>query len=111
MRQFLVVLLLASPAMAEDAAPGESSMMERGLKLFMDGLVQEMEPALRDLEDLAEEAGPMFQQFQDSLGSALTDLDVYHPPEILPNGDIIIRRKEPLLPDGVEPNPDGSFDL
>ena len=52
--------------------------MTEALRLFMKGLMQEVEPALDDLGDL------------------LDNLDAYHPPEVLPNGDIIIRRKTPL---------------
>ena len=88
-------------------------MMERGLRLFMEGLMEEMEPALRDLEDLTREAGPLLEQLERDLSTALEglgeNLNAYHPPEILPNGDIIIRRKDPL-PD-VERNPDGTVDL
>ena len=32
----------------------------------------------------------------------LEDLDAYHLPEVLPNGDIIIRRKVPLIPEKEE---------
>jgi hypothetical protein len=105
---FVLTLAIALPAAAQEAEP--ESMMERGLRLFMDGLMQEMEPALRDLEDLAEGAGPFLQQLQTELGGVIDDLDAYHAPEILPNGDILIRRKDPL-PEGVEPNADGSIDL
>ncbi len=36
--------------------------------------------------------GPALRELQ----GALQNLDAYHPPEVLPNGDILIRRKEPL---------------
>ncbi|SDY61133.1 hypothetical protein SAMN05444004_102131 [Jannaschia faecimaris] len=88
-------------------------MMERGLRLFMEGLMEEMEPALRDLEGLAEDAAPFLREMQRSLGEVVEDFDAYEAPEILPNGDIIIRRKEPLTPTEPEvtPNDDGSIDL
>ena len=47
-----------------------------------------MEPALRDF---AREMGPALA---DILGK-IEDLSAYHPPEMLPNGDIIIRKKTP----------------
>lgn len=72
--------------------------------------MEEMEPALRDLEGFAKDAAPLLQQLQERLGAVVGDLDVYDPPEIMPNGDIIIRRKEPLPEDVIE-NPDGSIDL
>jgi hypothetical protein len=77
---------LALPAAAQEA--GEEggatdmdegfSLLEEGTRLLLRGLMAEMEPALRDLQ------------------GALQNLDAYHPPEVLPNGDILIRRKEPL---------------
>ena len=79
--------------------------MQRGLQLFMDGLRQEMEPALEGLEGLGpemlgflREMGPAFSALLDEI----KDWTAYHPPEILPNGDIIIRRKTPeeMAPDG-----------
>ena len=77
--KYLVVLLMfvATPLAAQDEESGRDLMTE-ALRLFMKGLMQEVEPALDDLGDL------------------LDNLDAYHPPEVLPNGDIIIRRKTPL---------------
>jgi hypothetical protein len=75
----------AAPAFAQE--PGEGgpadmeegfSLLEEGTRLLLRGLMSEMEPALRELQ------------------GALQELDAYHPPEVLPNGDILIRRKEPL---------------
>jgi hypothetical protein len=54
------------------------SLLEEGTRLLLRGLMSEMEPALRELQ------------------GALQELDAYHPPEVLPNGDILIRRKTPL---------------
>ena len=114
MRQLLILALLATPAAAQEAeAPEPPTVMERGMRLLMEGLLQEMEPALRDLDDLAREAQPLLERLEDDLGAALEGLEglagTYHPPEVLPNGDILIRRKEPL-PE-VDRNPDGSVDL
>jgi len=36
------------------------------------------------------------------LGAMIDDLNAYHPPEILPNGDIILRRRVPLDPDAPD---------
>lgn len=88
------------------------SLMERGAELFMEGLTREMAPALQDLRGLAEQFGPSMQGFFEEMGPAFAgildqvkDWSNYHPPEILPNGDIIMRRKldpkdeaEPELP-------------
>ena len=109
----LALALLASPVVAQtsDAPPVEPpSAMERGMRLFMEGLRDEMEPALRNLEDLTRDAAPLLRELQGQLGAVVEDLDLYEAPEFLPNGDIIIRRRDPL-PETVEPNPDGSIDL
>ncbi|WP_281824103.1 hypothetical protein [Jannaschia rubra] len=116
MKQIVLALLLAAtPAVAQDTdTDGGSGDMERGFRLFLDGLSEQMEPALRDLKGLARDAAPVLRRLQDELGEVVDDLDTYQAPEILPNGDILIRRKEPLegpLPDGVTPNEDGSLDL
>jgi hypothetical protein len=79
MRSLLVILVLAAtPLAAQDSEEQGIDLMSEALKLFMRGLMQEMEPAMEGMEGLLE------------------DLSAYHPPEILPNGDIIIRRKTPV---------------
>lgn len=85
--------LLASPV----AGQGDDSdlkegmdLLSEGTKLLLRGLMGEIEPALRELE------------------GALQDLNAYHPPEVLPNGDIIIRRKTPLARPPAE---DGEIEL
>lgn len=88
MTRFWPALVIASflslPAAAGD---GEEplregfDLLQEGTRLMLRGLMEELEPALRDMRD------------------RIGDLSAYHPPEILPNGDIIIRRKVPLEPD------------
>lgn len=74
------------PAMADepnrDLAEGLEKLGE-GARLFLRGLQGEMKP-------VAEGWGMLV----DKLG----DFSLYELPEMLPNGDIIIRRKEPLDP-------------
>ncbi|MEO0401907.1 MAG: hypothetical protein AAF214_05985 [Pseudomonadota bacterium] len=98
-------LAFASPAWAQSETEG-LSLMERGAQMLMEGLLREMEPALDDLQGLAEEFGPSLQEFAQQMGPALRSLldevedwSVYEAPEILENGDIIIRRK----PEGEDP--------
>lgn len=81
MRWLVVSTLLfaAYPSFAEDDRGRD--LMAEALRLFMKGLLEEMEPAVDGLEGL------------------LDDLGAYHAPEVLPNGDIIIRRKRPLEPE------------
>ncbi len=61
-------------------------LLSEGTRLLLEGLVDELGPALEGLRE------------------GLSDLNAYHPPEMLPNGDIIIRRKTPLekgeIPEG-----------
>lgn len=100
--------LFAAPVYADE----EPSLMERGAQLFFEGLMQEMAPALDDLAELMEEAGPALQAFITEMGPKLRsvleeveDWSVYSAPEVLPNGDIIIRRKPDLPHDAPEQAP------
>ena len=110
----LVLAPLAAAQVVPDAEP--PGAMERGLRLFLDGLRDEVEPGLQGLGDMARDAAPLLRGLQERLGSVVEDLDAYAAPEVLPNGDILIRRKTPLAPPPgdaplVEPNPDGTLDL
>jgi hypothetical protein len=92
---------LAAPAAAQDAGTEGGatdmdegfSLLEEGTRLLLRGLMTEMEPALRELQ------------------GALQNLDAYHPPEVLPNGDILIRRKEPLEGAPVAPETPGEGEV
>jgi hypothetical protein len=103
-RAFLLAsTVLAAPAFAEGTDEDTGlSLMERGAQMLMEGLMREMEPAMEGLQDLAEDVGPALRDFTAQMGPALRgllqeveDWSVYHPPEMLENGDIIIRRKTP----------------
>ncbi|UWQ22514.1 hypothetical protein [Jannaschia sp. W003] len=107
------LLLLAAPAGAQEDEGDVGASLERGLQLLMEGLLSEIGPELDELDGLRRDAQPLLERLQGDLGRVLegfADLPAYDAPEMLPNGDIIIRRKLPL-PEGVEPNPDGSLDL
>lgn len=74
--------------------------------MFMEGLLQEMAPAVDGLSELGEKLGPALRSFTDEMGPAFADLlnqvedwSVYEAPEKLPNGDIIIRRKPEPAPE------------
>ncbi|MEM6387408.1 MAG: hypothetical protein AAF718_14355 [Pseudomonadota bacterium] len=67
--------LTAMPVTAEEDRGRD--LMAEALRLFMQGFMAEMEPAIEDLQGFVD------------------NINAYHPPEILPNGDIIIRRKTP----------------
>jgi len=76
--------------------------MERGAQLFFEGLMQEMSPALEEMSKLLDDAGPALQNFMVEMGPKLRevldeveDWSAYEAPEVLENGDIIMRRKAP----------------
>ncbi|MGH1577547.1 hypothetical protein [Planktotalea sp.] len=106
---------LAMPAQAEDTSNEQGfSLLEEGARLLFEGLMKEIEPALREMEGLSEQFEPALRGFVENMGPALGDLlgqvedfSKYEPPEILPNGDIIIRRK----PDEEASTPEGEVDL
>lgn len=112
---FLIALIaVGTPAAAEDNSDGKS-LMQQGAEMFLRGLTEQMEPALEDLKALTEDMGPEMLEFFSQMGPAfgqlleeIEDWSVYEAPEVLPNGDIIIRRK-PEAP--VQENKDGTIDL
>lgn len=114
-------LLTVSPVSAQQADDEGTGLMERGLELFFEGLREEMSPALENMRKLADEYGPAMFSFLEEMGPALgemlddvKDWSAYHPPEILPNGDIIIRKKvtpDPEPSPDAEPVPQGQTDI
>lgn len=103
-----LVAALAVPlsAAAQDSGEDGFSLMEEGAKLLLRGFAKEMEPAIKDLQRFTDEIEPGLRSFVDEMGPALAemmgkidDITAYHAPEMLPNGDIIIRRKVPLVPE------------
>ncbi|MGR3571692.1 hypothetical protein [Brevirhabdus sp.] len=63
---------------------GGLDLLSRGSRMILRGLMDDLQPLLKGLD------------------SAIDDVDAYHLPEVLPNGDIIIRRKIPLVPETPE---------
>ena len=92
---------LAFPAVSQEASEEDGlSLMQEGAKLFFKGIIQEMDPALEELRGLMQQPG--LKDFMLEMGPALADLlgkiddlSAYHMPEMLPNGDIIMRKKTP----------------
>jgi hypothetical protein len=107
-----ILVQASQPALAQDATPGSTdegfSLIEEGAQILLRNLMTEMQPALDDMGRLTEEIGPMVAGLTDEMGAALADLltridnlRYYELPEILENGDIIIRRS----PDAPEYEP------
>lgn len=93
-----LVVLLAAPALAEEpaATPEEGfSLLREGARVLMENFFSEMEPALNDMQDGLGEALRQMEPMMRDLGAMMGELQNYHAPEKLPNGDIIIRRKSP----------------
>ena len=125
MKQIIIsavaLTLAVTPAHAQTVQPGEVEegfdLMEEGAKLLLRGLLNEMDPALAELKGLADEIGPQMQLFADEMGPAFAelmtrvdDLRNYDAPELLPNGDIIIRRRE-VAPEFVPQIDDDTGDV
>lgn len=124
---FSLALTALPVAAQEDAAPEAEapsegfSLMEEGAKLFLKGLQSQMEPALDGVEDFASKFGPAFGSFLKEMGPALSEMagkvedwSVYEAPEMLPNGDIILRRKPEITLEEtpeIELDEDGSTEL
>ena len=90
----IITALAASPALAQDEDDQLSEgmgLLREGTRMLLEGLMTELGPALKELE------------------GRIDELNAYHPPEVLPNGDIIIRRKEPLDP--IVPDENGEIEL
>lgn len=97
----------ASPAEApgdssRDAgeAPGDSGaeMIERGVGIILDNLLNEMRPTFdsmaRGLDETARKYGPVLED----LATLIDDVGNYQAPERLANGDILIRRRPDAPP-------------
>lgn len=97
------LLVAAAPLAAQEAAPESdinrgTELLNEGARLLFRGLLEEVQPKLEELAELLDE--------WDWEGLSIEDLSDYHPPEVLPNGDIIIRRKTPPVPEGEGPEID-----
>lgn len=98
----LAASLLAPPVAAGDGrtegATGLERLMDEGAKALLRGILKDMGPQAALLAQVEE------------LMRLMVDAEDYHKPEVLPNGDVLIRRKAPLPPDPPEmaPAPDGS---
>ena len=91
-RILLAAALLPLPLMAQDegneAIDEGLGLLGMGLGLLMEGIMQEIEPALGEMERTLM-----------LLEGIVVEMGEYHAPEMLENGDIIIRRKVPLAPE------------
>lgn len=94
----LLTCLSMAPALAQDASPTPPadldqgvSLMQEGAKLLLKGLMSNIEPAMQEMGRALTEMQPALTDLLAMMG----DVTKYHAPEMLENGDIIIRRKTP----------------
>ena len=103
----LALLLLTSPALAQTvmpetpapdspAAPAEDleqglSLMEQGAQLLLRHMMGKVEPSLQEMTEALKQAQPQLLK----LLAMVDDIRNFHAPELLKNGDILIRRKTP----------------
>ncbi|MFZ1468309.1 MAG: hypothetical protein WAT09_04940 [Paracoccaceae bacterium] len=108
-------LLIVQPAFAEEPADPGPSLMEQGMQLMLKGLMTEMAPAFDEMDKALKEAQPLLQDLGPKFAELLTlmgDLSNYETPVVLPNGDILIRRKpDPPVPLEPKPGVDGEVEL
>ena len=113
----LATSLAFSPVTAQTTEAEDGfSLMEEGARLLLRGLMTEMEPGMNDFRELMKEFGPQINAMVAQLGPRLEmmldlvdDFKNYGNPEILPNGDIIIRRN-PDAP-SIEPHEDSDGEI
>lgn len=94
----LAAVLAAPVAHAEAGAEADQglSLMQEGARLILRQMMRDMGPQISQMESLARILG---------------DWEQYELPEVLPNGDILIRRKPPTPPGLQVPTEDGEIDL
>jgi len=103
MKHLILICAVALPPQAASAQQAETPFGLSELAPFADSFKELFEGFTEDMMPLMEQ-----------LSGKMSEMHVYEPPVVLPNGDILIRRK--AKPEGTpdaEPkaNPDGSIDL
>lgn len=90
-----ICLVTALPVRADSGETGEGwRQLSEGSRILLERLMGELAPMMAELRAM------------------IDDLTLYEMPEVQENGDIIIRRKEPLPPAPPDaPAPDGAVDL
>ena len=116
----LCLLLLSGPSWAQSADPEAPpapdpnaeeglSLMERGAQILLRSMIDSMQPQLNQMGDDMATALTEMQPALRELARLIGDIRNYEAPEVLPNGDIIIRRKRPVPP--VPPGSETEIEL
>lgn len=96
MKALTLTLVLAATPLAAETAPSQDvdegfSLLQEGAKLLFRGMQSQIEPSLKEMTDALAAAKPQLLDLLTMMGN----IDEYHAPERLPNGDIILRHKTP----------------
>ena len=97
----LTLCFAAAPALSQSTEPKGPTAPDAPLFEGLDDLTEGMRKLLEGIQD---DVAPLMED----LGDQLRGLSAYHPPEVLPNGDIIIRRKTPAE---MTPEDDSAIDI
>lgn len=103
----LALLLLTAPALAQTVPPANPvpegstvptedleqglSLMEQGAQMLLRHMMGKVEPSLQEMTEALKQAQPQLLK----LLAMVDDIRNFHAPEVLENGDILIRRKTP----------------
>jgi hypothetical protein len=111
----LSLTLAALPLRAETGAEGADegfSLIEDGARIILRSMIDEMKPALDEAQDGLGEALEAWEPAIRDLMARIEDITAYEPPVVLPNGDILIRRRrDPFGPPMPDFGPDGETEL
>jgi hypothetical protein len=111
-----IAALAGGPLRAEAPTKGVDdgfSLMEEGAKLILRGMADRMKPALDEAQKGLGQALAEWEPALRGLAGKVGDLSAYDAPVMMPNGDIIIRRKVPAGPQmpGTSLGPNGETEL
>lgn len=109
----IAALVLTMPALrAEEGPTGDTSqgfsLLEEGARMVLRGMFEDLRPGLEELQSGLDAALMEMEPALRSLALMIDDIRNYDPPVMLPNGDIVIRRKR--LPP-VAPEPGAEIEL
>lgn len=86
---------VAALAESQDQSPTDNPELSQGAEMLNEGFRLLLEGLAKEVEPMADKWAEGWAELVDRID----EMNVYHPPETLPNGDIIIRRRIPLEPD------------